>query len=86
MLKTGDVLSIFHEEGAKADAKAFGRFLSHLKEVDSAHSTVLMVQVENETGLLGDSRDGSAEKRFNESVPLDLLHFSRKIGIISTQT
>lgn len=77
VLKTGDVLSIFHEEGPKADAKAFGRFLSHLKEVDSAHSTVLMVQVENETGLLGDSRDGSAaaEKRFNESVPLDLLHF-----------
>lgn len=36
-----------------------------------------MVQVENETGLLCDSRDGSAaaEKRFNESVPSDLLHF-----------
>lgn len=75
--ETGDVLSIFHEEGPKSDAKAFGRLLSHLKEVDSAHSTVLMVQVENETGLLGDSRDGSAaaEKRFKESVPLDLLHF-----------
>lgn len=36
-----------------------------------------MIQVENETGLLGDSRDGSAaaEKGFNEPLPLDLLHF-----------
>ncbi|KAJ5735514.1 uncharacterized protein N7483_000639 [Penicillium malachiteum] len=76
-LKTGDVLSIFYEEGVKADAKAFARLLSHLKEVDGAHSTVLMVQVENETGLLGDSRDRSAaaEKRFSESVPTDLLQF-----------
>ncbi|KAJ5920824.1 hypothetical protein N7466_009150 [Penicillium verhagenii] len=77
VLKTGDLLSIFHEEGVRADAKAFARLLSHLKEVDGAHSTVLMVQVENETGLLGDSRDGSAaaEKRFIEPVPTDLLQF-----------
>ena len=77
VLQTGDVLSIFGEEGAKADAKAFSRLLSHLREFDGEHSTVVMVQVENETGLLGDSRDGSAaaEKRFGELVPDDLLQF-----------
>jgi hypothetical protein len=77
VLKTGDVLSIFHEEGCKADAKAFSTLLRHIKECDEAHSTVVMVQVENETGLLGDSRDGSAaaEKQFNESVPEDLVQF-----------
>jgi hypothetical protein len=71
------VLSIFHEEACEADTKAFARLLQRVKEIDSEHSTVIMVQVENETGLLGDSRDGSAaaEKRFNESVPSDLLHF-----------
>ena len=33
-LAIGDVLSIFHSEAQKADAKAFGRFMAHLKEVD----------------------------------------------------
>lgn len=51
--------------------------MSHLKEFDEAHSTVLMVQVENETGLLGDSRDGSvhAEKAFREPVPSELTKY-----------
>ncbi|KAJ5326844.1 hypothetical protein MYU51_001575 [Penicillium brevicompactum] len=77
LLQTGDVLSIFHEAGCQADAKAFSTLLSHIKDLDEAHSTVIMVQVENETGLLGDSRDGSAsaEKHFNEPVPEDLVQF-----------
>lgn len=47
-LAIGDVLSIFHSEAQKADAKAFGKLMAHLKEVDKKHSTVIMVQVENE--------------------------------------
>ncbi|KXH67981.1 hypothetical protein CSAL01_00651 [Colletotrichum salicis] len=76
-LETGDVLSIFSAESRKADAKAFGRLMEHLREMDESHSTVLMVQVENECGVLGDSRDGSelANKAFHESVPRDLVHF-----------
>ena len=70
-------MSIFYPEAAKADSKAFNKLLSHLKEFDEAHSTVLMVQVENETGLLGDFRDGceAAEKAFNSPVPDDLLDY-----------
>lgn len=51
--------------------------MRHIKEIDESHSTVIMVQVENEVGLLGDSRDGSAEAeaRFNEPVPKDLVDF-----------
>ncbi|KAJ5281198.1 hypothetical protein N7478_006570 [Penicillium angulare] len=77
VLQTGDVLSIFHEEALNADAKAFSTLLRHIKEVDGEHSTVVMIQVENETGLLGDSRDGStaSEERFNSPVPEDLLQF-----------
>ncbi|KLU87966.1 hypothetical protein MAPG_06956 [Magnaporthiopsis poae ATCC 64411] len=77
VLETADVVSIFHPAARAADKKAFGRLLEHIKEVDAAHQTVIMVQVENETGLLGDSRDGSvhAEKVFNEAVPAELIDF-----------
>ncbi|GME23975.1 Glycoside hydrolase family 42 [Neofusicoccum parvum] len=76
-LRTGDVVSIFHDEAPKADAKAFGKLLEHIKEIDEAHSTVVMVQVENETGLLGDSRDGSkyADEHFAQPVPQELVDF-----------
>lgn len=76
-LVTGDVVSIFHDEAPKADAKAFGTLMGHIKEIDEAHSTVVMVQVENETGLLGDSRDGSkaANERFAQPVPKELIDF-----------
>jgi hypothetical protein len=50
--------------------------MAHLKETDT-HHTVIMVQVENETGLLGDSRDGSkhANQVFEAPVPADLISF-----------
>ncbi|KAE8419586.1 glycoside hydrolase superfamily [Aspergillus pseudocaelatus] len=77
VLQTADVLSIFHDEAPKSDANAFSHLMRHLRVFDGNHSTVIMVQVENETGLLGDSRDGSsiAEERFSQPVPEDLLTF-----------
>jgi beta-galactosidase GanA len=57
VMKTLELVSPFCKEGWKADAKAFAALMRHLKEFDGNHNTVLMVQVENETGLLGDSRD-----------------------------
>jgi hypothetical protein len=76
-LETADVLSIFNPESRKADARAFGALMKHLREFDQSHSTVIMIQVENESGLLGDSRDGSelAEKKFHEPVPEELVDF-----------
>lgn len=76
-LKTIELVSPFSEEAVKADEKAFARLMRHLKEIDESESTVLMVQVENETGLLGDSRDRSrvADKKFREPVPKDLLAY-----------
>ncbi|GFF92391.1 hypothetical protein IFM53868_06826 [Aspergillus udagawae] len=77
VLQTTEILSIFHEEAQKSDSRAFAELMRHLKEFDQDHSTVVMVQVENEIGLLGDSRDGSAaaEERFSRPVPDDLLNF-----------
>jgi hypothetical protein len=77
VLQTGDVVSIFHTEARDADVRAFSALMRHVKEVDEAHSTVIMVQVENEIGLLGDSRDGSstANERFSEPVPTELIEY-----------
>jgi hypothetical protein len=76
-LETADVVSLFHPECRKADAKAFSALMKHLREFDKSHSTVIMVQVENESGLLGDSRDGSelAEQSFRQPVPRELIEF-----------
>ncbi|KAJ1337529.1 DUF5597 domain-containing protein [Microdochium nivale] len=77
ILETADVISVFSDECRDADARAFREFMAHLKVLDEAHSTVIMVQVENEPGLLGDSRDGSdiANARFAEPVPRELVSF-----------
>jgi hypothetical protein len=73
--RTLELLSPFCEEAQKADTRAFAKLMKHLKEFDEKDSTVIMVQVENEVGLLGDSRDRSriADKKFEEPVPTDLL-------------
>ncbi|KAF4556054.1 Hypothetical protein D9617_2g060210 [Elsinoe fawcettii] len=80
VLETADVVSLFHENAVAADIKAFTALMRHLKEFDGKENTVIMVQVENETGLLGDSRDGSeaANKVFSKDVPADLLEFLAK--------
>ncbi|EEU39306.1 uncharacterized protein NECHADRAFT_43143 [Fusarium vanettenii 77-13-4] len=74
--ETLELLSPFHSRSWEADAKAFATLMRHIREFDGDHSTVIMVQVENETGLLGDSRDRSplANKLFSEPIPEDLLN------------
>jgi hypothetical protein len=51
--------------------------MSHLREVDAEQRTVIMIQVQNEVGLLGDSRDRSvaADTAFNSPVPDQLMHY-----------
>ncbi|CAH0057189.1 unnamed protein product [Clonostachys solani] len=70
-----DAISPLSRECAEADSRAFGALLAHIKDFDQHHSTVLMAQVENETGILGDSRDRStlAEAAWEEPVPEALL-------------
>jgi hypothetical protein len=58
----------------KADLKAFGALMRHLKSVDPVH-TVIMIQIENEPGAWGSIRDYSpeAEKVFAAPVPAEFL-------------
>ena len=75
ILEIADTVSVFYTEAQKADANAFRRLMEHLRGVDGQHSTVIMVQVENEIGIRGDSRDkgSAANATFNAPVPQDLL-------------
>ena len=68
------VLSVFSRELRDADAAAFEALIRHLVVAD-AEDTVAMVQVENESGLLSDSRDRGplAELAWNAAVPAELL-------------
>ncbi|VUC26715.1 unnamed protein product [Clonostachys rosea] len=76
ILKLSDNISIFHSECVMADTKAFTELQRHLANIDHER-TVLMIQVQNEVGLLGDSRDRSphADKLFNSAVPNHLVEF-----------
>lgn len=77
--KLTEVLSLFDGEVHEADSRAFGKLMAHIKQIDQGHSTVIMAQVENEVGLLGDSRDRSdaANVKFAERVPEDLIALLR---------
>lgn len=68
--KSIEVLSTLSENNVEADARAFAALMRHTREVDTSRR-VIMVQVENEVGVLGDSRDRSpaADAAFARSVP-----------------
>jgi len=74
------VVSPFSEMACAADAKAFAAVMRHIREVDVKHHTVLMMQVQNEAGLLGDSRDRSplSEAAFAKPVPAELMDYLQK--------
>jgi beta-galactosidase GanA len=69
-----DVLSANANASLEADTKAFTHLMHHLKQIDGDQHTVIMVQVENESGSLGSVRDFSplAQKLFNAPVPAAL--------------
>lgn len=80
VMNTLELISPFNDRACTADAKAFATLMQHLKEVDGEHHTVPMVQVENETGLLGDSRDRSktANEKFKQPVPKEIISYFQK--------
>ncbi|MBL0740645.1 DUF5597 domain-containing protein [Chryseolinea lacunae] len=65
------VLSPVSRVNLDADKRAFTALMKHVKELDSEAQTVIMVQVENESGSLGTDRDYSeaANKLFDANVP-----------------
>jgi beta-galactosidase GanA len=72
-----NILSTFGEQTRAADERAFAALMQHLREVDAHDHTVLMMQVENEVGVLGNTRDHSevANRAFAGAVPPELLQY-----------
>jgi len=72
-----EVLSTLSQENVKADSAAYKAFMHHLREVDAEKRTVIMIQIENEVGILGDSRDrsASANEAFARPVPSQLIDY-----------
>jgi hypothetical protein len=78
--KTLEILSTLSAANRDADARAFAALMRHIRQADSAQRTVVMVQLENEAGVLGDSRDRSpaANEAFAGPAPAELLEYLRK--------
>ena len=79
----GKALRTLSPHGAttlEADRKAFTALMKHIREIDENDRTVILVQVENEAGILGSARDHSAEanKLFNGPVPGEFVSALKK--------
>jgi beta-galactosidase GanA len=69
-----EMLSAFDPHALAADARAFAVLMAHLRDVDGARHSVLMVQVENEVGMIPAAREHgtAADAAFTGAVPRPL--------------
>jgi beta-galactosidase GanA len=79
--KTHYVLSPLGRTTLEADKRAFVALMRHIRDVDPQH-TVIMVQVENETGTYDNPRDYSpqANQLFAGPIPAELAWRTGKSG------
>ena len=72
-----ELLSPLSDANRDADARAFAALMRHVKAVDGQRHTVIMIQVQNEVGMHGDSRDRSpaANQAFAGPVPKELMDY-----------
>lgn len=75
-----EILTPFAENNLAADIKAFSRLMEHLKDTDSKEQTVIMIQVENEIGMLPDARDHStlATAALRKPIPQAFFDYLNK--------
>lgn len=74
-----EIASAFSDEVFRADSAAFSAWLGHIVGYDR-DNTVIMLQIENEIGMLEDARDHSdlAEKEYRKGVPAALTSHLKK--------
>jgi beta-galactosidase GanA len=75
-----EILTPFSQENRNADVRAFAALMQHLRRTDAMEQTVVMVQVENEIGMIPDARDHSqkANEAFTGLVPAELMTYLQK--------
>jgi beta-galactosidase GanA len=72
-----EMLTPFSDENLQSDLKAFRALMEHLRETDEKEHTVIMIQPENEIGMLPVARDHHplADRRFRENVPVEFMRY-----------
>lgn len=75
-----EIASVFSEEVFQADHRAFSQWMKHIASIDREEGTVIMIQIENEIGMLESARDHSpaADKAFHSPVPQELITYLKK--------
>lgn len=78
--RSHEILTPFSENNLQADLNAFKKLMTHIKELDQKEQTVIMIQVENEIGMLPTARDYHplANEIFKKEVPKELLQYLQK--------
>jgi hypothetical protein len=73
-------LSSHCKENLEADKKAFSALCKYLKTKDSTEQTVIGIQIQNESGILGSDRDYSPDGQavFDSPVPTKLVTAIKK--------
>ncbi len=80
MGRSQEILSSFSENVLQADLQAFENLMRFIKSFDANEQTVIMVQVENEIGMLPSARDYQilANEAFTKEVPAELIEYLQK--------
>ncbi len=75
--KSHEILTPFSDNNLQADLKAFQALMKYIREFDGNEQTILMVQVENEIGMLPTARDyyPLANNKFQEDVPQEFIQY-----------
>ncbi len=72
-----EILTPFAATNRDADARTFAALMRHLRETDGIQHTVILVQVENEIGMIPEVRDRhpAADAAFAAPVPAALMNY-----------
>ena len=75
--KAEEILTAFNKTNLNTDAHAFSTLMKHIRAFDEKEQTVVLVQVENEIGMIPDARDycKSANETFNAAVPEEFINY-----------
>lgn len=72
-----EILTPFASNNRDTDARSFSALMRHLRETDGTQHTVILVQVENEIGMIPEARDRhpAADAAFVAPVPPELMNY-----------
>ncbi len=75
-----EILTAFNATNRDTDARAFAALMRHLRETDGTQHTVILVQVENEIGMIPEARDRhpAADAAFAAAVPAELMTYLQR--------